>query len=324
MIPRRRTMRLMRPFGHVVRGLAAGVLVVTVAPAAMAGGTMAFEPTLGGVLAQWSLDPLPWLATLIAAGAYLAAVGRVNRPRPRVPIPAWRVAAWLAGLGAVLVALTSAVDIYAEDLLSVHMVQHLLLAMVAPPLLALGTPVTLLLRVASPWARRRLILPVLHSRVVRVVASPPVAWVTFTFVMFATHFSPLYDAALEDRGLHIAEHGLFLVTGMLFWWPIVAADPIPRRLGYPARLAYVVLQMPVNAAVGLAIYFAPHVLYAHYAALDRTWGPDAATDQLIGGAIMWGVGDTLLLVAAPMIVAAWMAADLRRSAQATARLRTEP
>ncbi len=271
----------------------------------------------------WSLDPLPWLATLVAAGGYLLAVRRVNRAHPRTPVARLRVAAWLTGLLAVLVALVSVVDVYAEDLLAVHMVQHLLLAMVAPPLLALGAPVTLALRVASPTVRQRLILPILHSRVVRLAASPLFAWPAFAIVMLATHFSPLYDAALEDPVVHIVEHAMYLGAGMLFWWPVVAADPVPRRMSYGARLAYVVLQMPVNAAVGLAIYFAPALLYAHYATIARTWGPDALTDQQIGGIVMWGVGDLLLLLAVPLVLAAWMRADIRRSqrldASATAR-----
>jgi putative membrane protein len=286
----------------------------------LAHGAAAPEPTTLSALTSWSIDPLPWIAALLAAVGYLIAVWRVNRGHPRVPVPLWRVVAWLAGVGTTLVALVSAVDVYAADLLSVHMVQHLLLAMVAPPLLALGAPVTLLLRIASPRARRRLILPVLHSRVVRVLASPFVAWPLFAVAMWFTHFSPLYEAALEDPTVHLAEHLVYLASGMLFWWPVVAADPIPHRLGYGARLAYVVLQMPVNAAVGLAIYFAPTVLYPHYATIARSWGPDALTDQQIGGVMMWGTGDLLLLLAVPAIVAAWMRADTRRSRRSDARL----
>jgi putative membrane protein len=304
----------------VVPGLGAVALIAMAARNVEAHGLGNPAPTLLSALTTWSPDPMPWVTALVAAVGYLVAVRRVNAAGPRVPIPSWRVAAWLAGLAAVLIALTSAVDVYAEDLLGVHMIQHLLLAMVAPPLLAMGAPVTLLLRIASPDVRHRLILPVLHSRVVRLVASPLVAWPLFAITMWLTHFSPLYNMALEDPVVHLAEHLVFLGTGVLFWWPVVAADPVPRRMGFGSRLAYLVLQMPVNAAVGLAIYFAPGVLYAHYATLQRRWGPDPLTDQQIGGVLMWGVGDLLLLLAIPAVIAAWMRADMRQSGRTDARL----
>jgi putative membrane protein len=310
----------MRPIPRLgLRGLGLGTLVAMTTGDALAHGVGAPAPTPLLALTTWSPDPLPWVAALVAAAGYLIAARRVNRAHPRTPVPRWRVAAWLAGLLAILVALVSAVDVYAADLLSVHMVQHLLLAMVAPPLLALGAPITLLLRIASPRARQRVILPLLHSRVVRVIASPFVAWPVFAIAMWLTHFSPLYNAALEDPTLHVGEHMVYLAAGLLFWWPVVAADPSPRRLGWGGRLAYVVLQMPVNAAVGLAIYFAPTVLYPHYATNIRPWGPDPFTDQQIGGVLMWGAGDLLLLVAFTALVAAWMRADARRSRRSDAR-----
>lgn len=306
--------------GIIVRALGLVALTVTTTGSVLGHGSVAPEPTPLGVLTAWSLDPLPWVAALIATAGYLVLVRRVDRAHPRTRVPRWRVAAWLAGNVMILVALVSAVDIYAEDLLTIHMIQHLLLAMVAPPLLALGAPVTLVLRAASPNVRQHLLLPILHSRPVTVIASPIVAWPMFAIVMWLTHFSPLYDAALEDPALHVLEHAIYIGAGMLFWWPIVAADPIPRRLSYVARLAYVILQMPLNAAVGLAIYFAPAVLYSHYATLGRAWGPDAMTDQQIGGLLMWAAGDLLLLLAVPAIVTAWMHADIRRSERLDARL----
>jgi putative membrane protein len=312
---------LMRRLSRIaVGGMTLAALSAATTGSALGHGQAAPEPTVSAWLATWSFDPLPLLATLGAAAAYLIAVRRVERANPRVPVPRWRIAAWLGGLAVVFVALASAVDLYADDLLSVHMVQHLMLAMLAPPLLALGAPITLLLRVATPSARHRYILPVLHSRFVCFVAAPPVAWGTFTAVLLVAHFSPLYDAALEDPTLHVAEHLLFLAAGFLFWMPIVGADPSPWRLGYGSRLVYMGLQMPVSAAVGLAIYFAPAVLYAHYATMSRPWGPDPYTDQQIGGVVMWGAGDFVLLAVIPLIVAAWMRADARRSRRIDARL----
>lgn len=274
------------------------------------------QPNLAIVLSTWSPDPLPWIGIVVATVAYLAAVRVVNRHHPANRVPAWRIAAWLGGVAVVAIALVSAVHAYAGILFAVHMVQHLLLAMVAPPLLALGAPVTLALRVASPGVRRTALLPLLHSRLVRAVSWPPLGWAIFAVVMWATHFSPIFNAALENQTLHSAEHLVYLVAGVLFWWPVIGADPIRWRLSPIGRMVYLATQMPFNTAVGLAIYFAPAVLYPHYALLRRTWGPDPFTDQQLAGIVMWGIGDVILLGALVLAVAAWLRADEMHSRRA--------
>jgi cytochrome c oxidase assembly factor CtaG len=271
------------------------------------------EPDIGVILSTWSGDPLPWIGTVLAITLYLAAVRIVDRAHPANPVPRRRIAAWLAGVAVVALALVSAVHIYAGSLFTVHMVQHLLLAMVAPPLLALGAPVTLTLRVASVNVRRSILLPVLHSWPVKAISWPPVGWTFFAVVMWATHFSPLYNAALENQALHSAEHLLYLIAGVLFWWPVIGADPIRWRLSPIARMAYLAAQMPFNTAVGLAIYYAPTILYPHYAFLGRTWGPDPLTDQQVAGIVMWGLGDVILLGAVVLAIEAWLRADEKRS-----------
>jgi cytochrome c oxidase assembly factor CtaG len=271
------------------------------------------EPDLGVILSTWSGDPLPWIGIVLAITLYLAAVGIVDRAHPAKRVPRWRIAAWLAGVAAVAVALVSAVHIYAGSVFTVHMAQHLLLAMVAPPLLALGAPMTLTLRAASPRVRRSVLLPVLHSWPVKAISWPPVGWTLFAVVMWATHFSPLFNAALENQALHSAEHLLYLAAGILFWWPVIGADPIRWRLSPIGRMAYLAAQMPFNTAVGLAIYFAPTILYPHYALLGRTWGPDPLTDQQLAGIVMWGFGDVILLGALVLAVEAWLRADEKRS-----------
>jgi len=271
------------------------------------------EPDLGVILSTWSSDPLLWIGVVVAATLYLAAVRIVDRAHPATRVPRWRIVAWLAGVATLALALVSAVHIYAGSLFTVHMAQHLLLAMVAPPLLALGAPMTLTLRAASPNLRRSVLLPVLHSWPIKAISWPPVGWTLFGVVMWATHFSPLFNASLENQSLHSAEHLLYLVAGVLFWWPVIGADPIRWRLSPVVRMVYLAAQMPLNTAVGLAIYFSPTILYPHYALLGRTWGPDPLTDQQLAGIVMWGVGDVILLGALVLAVEAWLRADEKRS-----------
>jgi putative copper resistance protein D len=308
---------------HLAAGLGiGGMLTFAGAAVALAHGEEAPEPTLANILTTWTADPLPWIAIALATIAYLGAVRVVNRNHPSNKVPSWRVVAWLGGVAAIAVALVSAVDAYAESLFAVHMVQHLLLAMIAPPLLAIGAPVTLALRVSTPGVRRGALLPLLHSRLVRAVSWPPFGWALFAVVMWATHFSPIFNAALENEAIHSAEHLAYLIAGVLFWWPVIGADPVRWRLRPIGRMVYLASQMPVNTAVGLAIYFAPAVLYPHYASLVRTWGPEPLIDQQLAGIVMWGLGDVILLGALVLAVAAWLRADemhSRRMREQTAR-----
>ena len=305
------------------------VLVAAAAWLALPGGALAHGPippdgpTPASLALGWRFEPLVVVALVAAALGWLAIVTRVGRLHPDRPVPVLRSAAFLGGLAAIAVALLSGIERYDTTLFSVHMVQHLLLLLVAAPLLALAAPVTQLLRAASPTARRRWLLPILHSTPVAALGHPVVAWVTFTLVTWVSHFSPLFDLALENEGVHQLEHFAFLASGLMFWWPVVAADPAPRRLGYPARAMYVLLQMPLSSFLGMAILFASTPLYPHYASLGAPYGSLPLADQQLAGGIMWLAGDVVFILAVLAIVAAWMrhaerdapAADRRADAQ---------
>ena len=203
---------------------------------------------------------------------------------------------WLfcAGLAAIGVALLSPIEAYEGSLFSVHMVQHMLLELVAAPLLLAGAPITLALRVSTPSVRRRL-LSILQSRLMHAVSFPVVAWLLFAAVNWGWHFSVLYDQALENQALHYFQHATFLGAALLFWWPVVGADPSPWRLPHPVRILYLFLAMPQNSFLGVALMSASTVLYPHYASNARDWGPSPLDDQALGGVIMWVVGDVFFL-----------------------------
>lgn len=323
--PRTRSRWLVAPAGRLVVALAATWLsVVPLAGPVIAHGEVPAEPpTAANLLLGWSFEPAVLLPLLAAATAWTWAVRRVNRAHPATPVARRRTVAFLGGLAAIAVALLSGLERYDTTLFSVHMIQHLLLTLVAAPLLALGAPITLALRVATPNVRRRFLLPILHSRVVRVLAFPVVAWAVFAAVMWASHFSPLFDLALEDRLAHDLEHGLFLGSALLFWWPAVALDPAPWRMSHPARMAYVFLQMPQNTLLAVVILNAPAPLYPHYATLVRDWGPTALADQQVAGSIMWLGGDLLFLAALAALLAGWMRHEDRETARADRRLDRE-
>lgn len=319
-----------RAFGRLARAssvaasLAAAVLALlaplAAAPSALAHGSSPEPPAgFGDLLTSWSFDPSLQVPLLGVLGAYLWAVRHVNTAHPANPVPRGRVAAFVAGIVVIEIALASIVERYDTTLFSVHMVQHILLTLVAAPLLALGAPITLLLRVSRGDFRRRWLLPGLHSRVVRVVAFPVVAWVLFAGVMWASHFSPLFDEALEQLLLHQFEHLLYLGSALLFWWPVVGADPAPWRMALPARMLYVFLQMPQNTFLALAIYSAATPLYPHYATLDLPW-VSALDDQRLAGGLMWIGGDALFLFAVIALIAAWMRKEERDAPREDARV----
>jgi putative membrane protein len=292
-----------------------------VAPAAVrAHGQAPIEPTPSILVEGWSFAVDVWLPVILMALAYWFMRNQVDRLHPHNPVPRWRLWSWLGGLGAIILALSSPIEFYDTTLFSVHMVQHLTLSFVAAPLLVLAAPITLLLRWASPEARGRWILPVLNSRIVNVISRPLVAWVLFAGVMWFSHFSPLFDAALDDFGLHRLEHVLFLGTALLFWWPVVGADPSPHRMTYPGRILFLALGMPLSSLLGLVIFSARQPLYPHYQQLVRDWGPSVMDDQALAGGLMWAGGDAAFVLAIVLTVAAWLRHEERENKREDARL----
>ncbi len=289
---------------------------------AMAHGVEAPAPTLPAVLAEWTFDPLAVSGIVAVGGLYLWAVRRVNAAHRSNPHPRWRTWLFIAGLAAIGLALLSPIEAYEGLLFSVHMVQHMLLQLVAAPLLLAGAPITLILRVASPPWRSR-VLAVLHSPVVKAISFPIVAWVFFAATNWGWHFSTLYDEALENQALHYLQHAHFLVAALLFWWPALGADPSPWRLPHPVRLFYLFLAMPQQSFLGVALLQATTVLYPHYVTNARTWGPTPLEDQQIGGMVMWVFGDVAFLAGMAIVVLLWMRHEERRTARLDARLAAE-
>ena len=190
-----------------------------------------------------------------------------------------------------------------------HMAQHLVLTLVAAPLLALGAPVTTLLRSTSGRARR-VLARAAGSRLVSMLTHPLIAWSAFTLVMWLVHFSPLYDAALQNEAVHVLEHWLFLGAAFLFWTPVIGSDPISKRmLAWPARLGYLAAALPMQSFLGLAIYSAERPLYEAYPDLD---------DQRLGALVMWLGGDLVFVGAIALTIGAWMRADRRETTQLSA------
>lgn len=265
---------------------------------------------------RWVFDPVVVVSITAAAWLYLAGLRRV-RAAGRPLRHAW-AAAFFAGLSAIALALVSPIDAYADASQWVHMVQHLLLTLVAPPLLALGAPITLALR-ASPAMRARWLVPLLRSRPAAVLANPVVGWVLFAGAPFAIHFSPLFDLALRNDVVHAAEHALWLGTALIYWWPIVGRDPAPHRTGHPARMLSMILMMPATSFAALALYRSPASLYPSYAGLPPPWGPQALGSQRVAAVMMWLVGNLAMVLAMLIVAAAWRRDEERRTHEAEAR-----
>lgn len=262
------------------------------------------------VLFSWAFEPVPVVGLLAAAIVYFLGWRSLHAQVPW-RFPAERLVSFLAGLAVIFVALASPLDAFAGWLLVVHMVQHLLLTMVAPPLLLLGWPLLPLLSGLPRAFVRDGLAPFLVSpslqRFGRFLVHPFFAGPLFILSNLFWHAPALYELALRSPGWHQVEHLCFLGTAILFWWPVV--QPWPSRPALPrwAMIPYLLAADLQNTALAGFLTFYGGVLYPTYAAAPRISGLSAVDDQAAAGAVMWVPGSMVFLIPVAVIAIRFLA-----------------
>ena len=255
----------------------------------------------------WSIQ-LPLAYVVIAATLYWVGGRRYSRTaQTREP---WREASFALGLVTIVLALESPLDGYADQLFWAHMVQHVLLLTVAPPLILLGRPwprMWLGLPARSRTAIGRTLARARWTAGVRALVRPWPAFVLFNATVVGWHIPGAYDLTLRSGAVHDLEHAMFFFTGLLFWAHVVDPGPLRARLAWPARMGYVVGAMVVGWMLAITLVIVQHPLYSHYALLlHRPGGISALTDQQLAAGVMWVPGSLAYGVALFIGVYRWL------------------
>ncbi|SFF80334.1 putative copper resistance protein D [Blastococcus tunisiensis] len=276
------------------------------------------EPPTWGRVFLPHLDGWSVVAMLSVVGlvVYLAAVVRLRRTG--VVWPWWRVLAWVAGTLSVFVVTGTWLNGYSMVLFSLHMVQHMVLAMISPILLLLGAPVTLALRTlprgtGAAGAPRALLLELLHSRVARFLASPGFTVPLFIASLYGIYFTPVFDALMSNPAGHQFMLAHFVVTGLLFFGPVMAQDPWPNPHSHPMRILELVVPVPFHAFFGVAVMIASTLLVDSFANPPAAWGIDPLGDQNVAGGIAWSFGELPTVLVLIVVLVSWMGSDERRA-----------
>lgn len=267
---------------------------------------------VGTFLGSWTFDPVLGCLLIATAVGYLVAARHVDRRTPDHPWPRGCTVAFLAALALCWFVLLGPVGVYDDTFFWAHMVQHIALMMLIGPLLLYGAPILLVLRVSTPSFRRTRLLPVLRSRVVTFLTRPAVGWVIFAGVLVGTHFTPFYEFALEHPLVHTyVEHPLYLGAALVYYYPLMAANPGPHRVPYGIRALSMFGMMFPETMTGFFIYGSRYLLFPWFGRVERPFGPPPLVDQQLGGALMWGgsmIIDSLWVVLAVM---AWLRSESR-------------
>lgn len=253
---------------------------------------------LAGLWTHWHphLDALIGLAIL--EGAYLLGVGPLReRHQLADDVDPRQVATFTAGVLVIFVALLSPIhELSDQYLFSAHMLQHVLLTLVAPPLLILGTP---------DWLIRPLLRANLSFWVARHATHPVVSFAAFNLIFAMWHIPSLYDTSMTNHGMHIAEHLIFITTAVLMWWPLTSRLPELPRLSYPLQMMYLFLLSIAQIIVFAPITFSTEPLYDWYVDAPRVWGMSVVVDQQIGAIIMKIGGGAFFMVLIIMAFFKW-------------------
>ena len=247
---------------------------------------------------DWHLHVDVVLLLCLGFAAYLYSLVKLQ------PAPRWlhpierRHLAWF-GLGVTVIFLAEGTpihDLSEQYSFSVHMTQHMLIGLVAPPLFLLGIPKWYF----TPLLKKRAVLSV-----AKVLTSPVIGVIGFNAMLAVWHLPSLYEAALQDHNIHILSHALYLGTAFLMWWPIFGSAPELPRLAYPAQMLYLFVQSLVPAVLAAIITFSDEVVYATYANAPQILAWSAVEDQQIGGLIMKFVGSAIMWGVATVIFFTW-------------------
>lgn len=275
------------------------------------------DPTLAAALDSWNFEPWIVVALCATSVVYLRGFRDLHRRHPE-RFPKWRRSAFLAGLATFLVAIASPIDAFADLLLQVHMAQHLLLMLVAPPLVWLGAPINPMLQGLPRRFLKQGLGPFLEWRALQRVGAflvhPATAWLVFVATTWIWHAPRLYELALRSTFWHDIEHLCFFASALLFWFPVI--QPWPSRPVWPraAMLPYLVLAGVQTTAFSALFAFSDRLFYPVYADMPRLWGISALDDQAAAGAVMWVPSSVILVVAVVGLVATMLESPLPRPA----------
>lgn len=266
------------------------------------------DPVTKALLLSWDVR-FEILLPLTVLGA-LQFVGwrRLRRRGAQRFANGWRLASYWTGLLLLIVALLSPIDVLSGQLFFMHMIQHLLLVMVVPPLLWLSGPfATGLWALPRPW---RIQVGEWFQRegairqVLRMTTRPGLSWLLFVAVLFGWHDPAAYSMAQGDGLIHDLEHISFFGTAMLFWWRVVGAGPhIHGKNSLLSRIGYVLAVVPPNMFLGVAISLSESPIYTYYLSVPRLYGISVMDDQTMAGLIMWIPGSMMYIIAALVLVA---------------------
>ena len=278
--------------------------------------------------AAWTFDPLLVVPAVLVLFVYLRGLDRWEE-RSRTH-PWWRTVSFIGGVAIVLLALESPLHWLSEHHFTFHMVQHEVLMMLAAPLILLGAPTTPLLRGVPRGVRRAVLEPVVNAPAVRWVfrtlTHPATAIVVYVLVLYSWHFLPGWYAATLTRTLvHDVQHMSFLVAASLVWWNVIDPAPLHSRMPYGVRMLFLFVLSTPKAFMGAFIAFSPETFYEDaYGSIEPILDISLATDQLIGGMIMWVPSQMMYLLSMAAVFFVWMhhAEVAQRASEALAD--TEP
>jgi putative membrane protein len=256
------------------------------------------------ILQSWSAPIGVNVALCLTVLVYVRGWFRLRTISPNL-IPRWRLAAFISGIVAVWIAIGSPVDAFDDVLLSVHMVQHLLLMAIAPPLILLGAPALPLLKGLPQWFARGVVSPFLQWRWVKslghFLAGPAVCWLAATLALIGWHIPAVFELALRWKWLHELEHACFLGAGLLFWWPVVQPWPsVARWPRWSIPLYLFFATFPCDALSGF-LAFCDRVVYSSYQSAPRILSISALQDQECAAALMWACVTIIFLVPAVIV-----------------------